>query len=62
MWQLGILLFQLLKFNIPFSGNDENELINNIQNTDVIKLLSDIPSSHQVFKDLIPKMLNLDPI
>ena len=45
----------MLKFRIPFSGN------NNIELTDTISLLTDIAPSHYFFKNLIPKMLDNNP-
>ena len=51
----------MLKYELPFTGKTQADLIKSIRGADMNALLLDIPASHKVFKDLIPKMLNIDP-
>ena len=51
----------MLLYAVPFNGKDKKEMIQSINNTNIKDRLAGVPSSHKIFKDLIPKMLNLDP-
>ena len=57
IWNLGVLLFELLTGNPPFVGKDQKELFDNIQNFRV-----QWPRGFsRVAKDLISKLLKTNP-
>jgi serine/threonine protein kinase len=57
VWNLGVLLFELLTGNPPFEGKSQNDLFSNI-----LALKIKWPKGFNgVAKDLISKLLKIDP-
>jgi len=57
VWALGVLLFELLTTNVPFSGHDQTETIRNIKRMHI-----PWPNNFPIkAKDLISKLLKAKP-
>jgi len=57
IWNLGVLLFELLAGNAPFGGSNQRELFSNI-----LKLRINFPKNFpKLAKDLVLKLLKVDP-
>lgn len=59
LWSIGILIYSLYFKELPFTGNDEKELIKNIKSIIEEGKLKRINDEH--LNDLLKKLLTIDP-
>jgi serine/threonine protein kinase len=57
MWSMGIVFYEMLHGKVPWTGYDTDNLYDNIKN----KELEFKPGLKSTIKDLISKMLTVDP-
>ena len=57
VWQLGILFFTMLTWELPFAGKNVKKLLVDIEGTDIEEELHEVSDDYKVFKEIIPKML-----
>jgi len=61
MWALGVLLFIVLSGRLPFTGQDDEELFDNILEANIIWKSPQFDAVSNEAKDLISQLLRKDP-
>ena len=57
VWQLGIVLFQMITLGFPYIGLNAKDILNNIVNFKFENAFKDISDDYKLFKQVIPKIL-----
>lgn len=60
-WALGIIMFEMLTGEVPFTGNSPDEVFTNVLNMDLSKILENTENLSEKAIDLIKKLLEKDP-
>ena len=61
LWSIGVILYILLTGRPPFDGNDDEEILKNVEKGVYDKTSYPFPSLSALAKDLINKLLQYDP-
>ena len=61
LWSIGVILYILLTGRPPFDGNDDDEILSNVQKGEFDKISYPYPLLSSDSKDLIDKLLEYDP-
>jgi len=61
LWSIGVIFYILLTGRPPFDGNDDDEILKNVEKGVYDKTTYPYPSLSSLAKDLINKLLQYDP-
>ena len=61
LWSIGVIFYILLTGRPPFDGNDDEEILKNVEKGVYDKTSYPFPSLSSLVKDLINKLLQYDP-
>ena len=62
IWQLGVIFYYLLMLDLPFHGENVKSVMRRIRNINFQEEFAEVNDEYELFKQLIPVTLNVDPI